>query len=345
MSPAVPHDGQAQPARPLPIVLRISRRNKRLHQTASVIVSRCGQSGKHFAGLAMQRCPIDTLMEVANGIRLGGVVGWRMGKTRLPTHFVSHGGGPWPWLEGEQRRAYERLERSLREIPARIGRLPRAFLIVTGHWETEAFAVSSAEAPGMIYDYRGFPEHTYHIHYRAPGCPALAEEVAGLLQGTGLAAGLDPAQGFDHGTFSVMQVIRPEADVPVVQLSVRRDFDPAAHIRAGQSLAPLRDRDVLILGSGLSYHNLRLWGAAAREPSAAFDAWLQAVLLRRSPARREAALLDWAKAPAARLAHPREDHLLPLMVAVGAAGDDAAVCDYHEDHFMGAVTASSFRFG
>jgi aromatic ring-opening dioxygenase catalytic subunit (LigB family) len=142
-----------------------------------------------------------------------------------------------------------------------------------------------------------------------------------------------------------MEIIRPDADVPVVQLSVRQDFDPAAHIRAGRALAPLRDRGVLIVGSGFSFHNLRLWGESARAPSAMFDAWLQDALLHHSPQEREAILRDWAKAPAARLAHPREDHLLPLMVAVGAADGDPAVCDYHEDDFMGAITASSFRFG
>jgi aromatic ring-opening dioxygenase catalytic subunit (LigB family) len=268
-----------------------------------------------------------------------------MTQTRLPTYFVSHGGGPWPWLEGDVRRAYGQLEASLQAMLGAVGPLPRAILMVTGHWETAEFAVSSGAAPGMIYDYGGFPEHTYHIRYPAPGDPALATRVAELLQGAGIAAHADATRGFDHGTFSVMQVMRPEADIPVVQLSVRHDLDPAAHIRAGKALAPLRDDGILIVGSGLTYHNLRQWNAAAAQPSAAFDSWLQEALVANSGAAREAMLDDWAHAPAARLAHPREDHLLPLMVAVGAASADAGACVYHQDDFMGSITASSFRFG
>lgn len=267
-----------------------------------------------------------------------------MTQSSLPTYFLSHGGGPWPWLDGDIRRAFDRLEQSLKVIPDAIGGLPRAILMVTGHWEESEFTASAGAAPGMIYDYGGFPEHTYSIRYPAPGDPRLAARAVELLRESGLGADTDEGRGFDHGTFSVMQVMRPEADVPVVQLSVRRDMDPAAHLAAGRALSPLRSEGVLIVGSGLSYHNLRLWGAAAAAPSAAFDAWLQDVLVNKAPTAREAALINWAQAPAARMAHPREDHLLPLMVAVGAAGDGAGSCVYHEDQFMGSITASSFRF-
>jgi aromatic ring-opening dioxygenase catalytic subunit (LigB family) len=128
-----------------------------------------------------------------------------------------------------------------------------------------------------------------------------------------------------------------------VQLSLRRGLDPAEHLALGRALAPLRDEGVLILGSGFSFHNLRLYGSAGREPSVAFDAWLQAALP--SAQGRDERLQGWAQAPASRLAHPREEHLLPLMVAAGAAEGDAAACSYHETEFMGGVTASSFRFG
>ena len=268
-----------------------------------------------------------------------------MASIRLPTYFVSHGGGPWPWLEGEIRHAYGALERSLKTMLVEIGGLPRAILMVTGHWETAEFIVSADAKPGMIYDYGGFPEYTYRIRYPAPGDPALAARVVELLRAAGLGAATDATRGFDHGTFSVMQAMRPEADVPVVQLSVRHDMDPLTHLLAGKALAPLRDEGILIVGSGLTYHNLRLWGEAAAQPSAAFDAWLQDALVAKTSAAREAMLCDWAHAPAARIAHPREDHLLPLMVAVGAAGEDAGTCVYHEDDFMGSITASSFRFG
>jgi aromatic ring-opening dioxygenase catalytic subunit (LigB family) len=268
-----------------------------------------------------------------------------MTHTKFPTYFLSHGGGPWPWLEGDVRRAYVALEASLAGLLATLPALPKAILMVTAHWETRDFALSSSPTPAMLYDYGGFPEHTYHIHYKAPGQPDLAARATGLLQAAGLASHMDAERGFDHGTFSLMQVVRPQADIPVVQLSVQLDMNPQAHIAAGKALAPLRDEGVLIIGSGLSYHNLRLWGAGAAQPSAAFDAWLQAALVAHSSTEREKLLHIWAQAPAARIAHPREDHLLPLMVAVGAANEEAGVCIYHESDFMSSITASSFRFG
>ena len=196
----------------------------------------------------------------------------------------------------------------------------------------------------MIYDYGGFPPHTYQIRYPAPGAPAIAARVQALLQQAGIPVAMDEERGFDHGTFTPLYAMYPEADVPVVQLSIQRDYDPEAHLALGRALAPLREEGVLIVGSGLSYHNLRAFGAAARGPSEAFDGWLHGVMSA-PPGERAAALRDWAKAPAARIAHPQEDHLIPLMVAAGAAEGEAAHRVYHERDFMGGVTASSYRFG
>ena len=262
-----------------------------------------------------------------------------------PVLVLSHGGGPWPWLDGEFRRSFDWLEASLKAIPAQLPAQPRAVLAVSGHWEEPAFTVSTAARPGMVYDYFGFPEHTYHISYPAPGAPGVADRVAQLAAGAGIPVGSDPTRGLDHGTFSMLKPIWPDAHVPVVSLSLRADYDPAAHLALGRALAPLRDEGVLIVGSGLSYHNLRRFDPSAREPSAAFDGWLRHALTEVSPALREAALLEWESAPAARIAHPREDHLIPLMVAVGAAGDDRGVCIYSQPDLRGGITASSYRFG
>jgi aromatic ring-opening dioxygenase catalytic subunit (LigB family) len=267
------------------------------------------------------------------------------GLGRLPTYFISHGGGPWPWLEGDFRRNFDTLEASLKDMPRQLGRTPSAVLVISGHWETPAFSVMAAAEPAMVYDYSGFPEHTYRIRYPAPGSPVLAERVHKLLEAAGIPAGLDTQQGFDHGTFAPLFAIYPEANVPIVQLSLKRGYDPAAHLSAGRALAPLRDENVLIVGSGLSYHNLRNMGPAAAAPSKAFDDWLQQTLIGASPEVREQRLLDWEHAPAARQSHPREDHLIPLMVAVGAAEHDIATCVYHEATLFGGTTASSFRFG
>jgi len=265
--------------------------------------------------------------------------------SRLPTYFVSHGGGPWPWMKDQYGSAYAPLEASLVDIKRQVGTRPKAVLVVSSHWETEDFMVSSGAAPGMIYDYGGFPPHTYQIRYPAPGQPQLAQRVAALLNEAGHPAGLDAARGFDHGTFSMLAPVYPDADMPVVQLSIRHGYDPALHLAAGRALAPLRDEGVLILGSGLSFHNLRQFGPAGAQASHAFDTWLQHVLLELAPAERVAAMLDWRASPSAHQAHPREDHLVPLWVALGAAEQEAAACVYHEDSFFGALTVSSFRFG
>ena len=264
---------------------------------------------------------------------------------RLPTYFVSHGGGPWPWLKAQYGSTYDQLEHSLVDIKRQVGTRPKAVLVITGHWEAPEFMVSSGAAPGMIYDYGGFPAHTYQVKYPAPGDPQLAQRVTDLLGAAGLKAGQDPARGFDHGTFSMLYPIYPEAEMPVVQLSIRHDLDPLAHVQAGRALAALRSEGVLIMGSGLSYHNLRQFGPGGKVASHQFDGWLQQVLLELPPAERKVALLHWSEAPYARMAHPREDHLLPLMVAFGAAEDEPAACVYHEDDFFGSLTVSSFRFG
>jgi len=262
----------------------------------------------------------------------------------LPTYFVSHGGGPWPWMKDQYGPAYDKLEASLRAMRLENGDAVRAVLVVASHWETPEFMVSSGAAPGMIYDYGGFPPHTYSVSYPAPGDPALAERVAALLTAAGHPSRLDPARGFDHGTFSMLYPVYPEALTPVVQLSLRRDLDPGAHLAAGRALAPLRDEGVLIIGSGLSYHNLRQFGPSGAVASRAFDGWLQEAMAR-GPVERSAALVRWDQAPMARKAHPREEHLLPLMVAVGAAEQEPAACVYHEEDFFGSLTVSSFRFG
>ena len=264
---------------------------------------------------------------------------------RQPVFFLSHGGGPWPWLDGEFRRSFDWLEASLKALPAEMHEPPRAVLEVSGHWEEAAFTVSSAAQPAMVYDYYGFPEHTYHISYPAPGSPELAARVIDLGRAAGIAIGNDPSRGFDHGTFSMMQPMYPDAQIPVVSLSMRHGYDPDEHIALGAALAPLRDEGVVIMGSGLSYHNLRMFDPRAAAPSAAFDAWLRRSLTGHDPAARIAALEHWDEAPAARIAHPREDHLIPLMVAVGAAGADPATCIYSQADLRGGVTASAWRFG
>lgn len=262
---------------------------------------------------------------------------------RLPTYFISHGGGPWPWI-AQMRAGFAALETALARMPREIGVTPEAVLMVSGHWEAPEFRVMHAARPGMVYDYGGFPPETYRIVYPAPGAPAIAERAAALIAGAGLPAALDDRQGYDHGTFVPAYVMYPDANVPVFQVSLQHGYDPETHLALGRALTPLRDEGVLIVGSGLSYHNLRLFGPQARVPSTAFDTWLGGVL-ERPPADRTAALVDWETAPYARICHAEEDHLIPLHVALGAAEGEPATRTYHEEGIFGGVTASSWRFG
>lgn len=261
----------------------------------------------------------------------------------LPTYFISHGGGPWPWMP-DRRKQLAPLEASLANMPNEIGCTPRAVLMISGHWEADDFAVMASSNPPMVYDYYGFPAYTYEIKYAAPGAPAVARRVAELLTAANLPTHLDHNQGFDHGTFAPLEIMYPAADVPVLQVSLKHGYDPREHLALGRALAPLRGEGILIVGSGLSYHNLRRFGPAAREPSAAFDAWLDNAM-NSDPRRRTELLIDWETAPAARDCHPKEDHLVPLMAAVGAAESEKATRVYHDTNAYGGVTASSYRFG
>jgi aromatic ring-opening dioxygenase catalytic subunit (LigB family) len=263
--------------------------------------------------------------------------------TRMPTYFISHGGGPWPWMP-DWRAMFVNLEASFMQMVRDLPERPAAILMISGHWEDDSFAVMASAAPPMVYDYQGFPPHTYRIVYPAPGAPALARRAADLIAAAGLPVRLDPAQGFDHGTFVPAYVMYPDASVPLFQVSLRKGYDPADHFALGRALAPLRDAGVLILGSGLSYHNLRLFGPGAKEPSEAFDAWL-AETLALLPADRTRRLIRWEEAPFARVCHKEEDHLVPLFAALGAAEGDAARMVYHDTGLFGGVTASSYRFG
>ncbi|HTZ71513.1 MAG TPA: class III extradiol ring-cleavage dioxygenase [Acetobacteraceae bacterium] len=240
------------------------------------------------------------------------------GHARQPTLFIPHGGGPCFFMD-DPRGVWIGMAAFLRSLPGRLTAPPSAILVISGHWETEGFAFSGAAHPPLIYDYYGFPKETYSLRYDVPGAPALAEKAAKLLGAAGVRAAVDDARGLDHGVFVPMKVAFPEAAIPVVEMSVDRDLDPALHLAAGQVLAPLRDEGVLIIGSGMSFHNMRGYGDPRfTAPSEQFDAWLTQSLALPGPARAER-LRAWETAPAARLCHPQAEHLLPLMVAAGAA--------------------------
>jgi aromatic ring-opening dioxygenase catalytic subunit (LigB family) len=207
----------------------------------------------------------------------------------------------------------------LGELPAGLPMQPRAILVVSGHWETPGFMLTANPKPSLLFDYYGFPPHTYQLRYDAPGAPDLALRAAQLLREAGFSAGLDAQRGLDHGVFVPLKMIYPQAQLPVVELSLDRSLDASLQLAVGRALAPLRDEGVLLLCAGMSFHNLRALGdARATLPAQQFDTWLgHAASL---PGTERADMLEhWQDAPAARFCHPRPEHLLPLMVAAGAS--------------------------
>ena len=266
--------------------------------------------------------------------------------TVLPTYYLCHGGGPWHVMGGDWGRGHAGLRQCLEGLAVEIDALrPQAVLLVSAHWEAAEFRVQAQAKPPLLYDYGGFPPDTYQLRYAASGAPTLAVRVQSLLHEAGLDATADTERGYDHGVFVPMALLRPAADLPVLQLSLQAGLDPARHLAAGRALAVLRQEGVLIIASGSSWHNLHLLGPAAHEPSLAWDGWLQQTLTGCGGAERSNRLSDWQDAPAARLAHPREEHLLPLMVAVGAAENAVGVCNYREQRVFGGPTLSGYRFG
>ena len=264
---------------------------------------------------------------------------------RLPTLYIPHGGGPCFFMEWTMgpKDTWDRMAAWLRGLDASLPERPKQLLVISGHWEEPVPTVTSSAAPPLLYDYSGFPPETYELQWPAPGAPELAERVRRLLSNAGMESGADSSRGFDHGVFVPLKVAYPEARLPTVQLSLREGLDPSEHLAIGRALTPLRDEGVLILGSGMSYHNMRgFMSSRAKVDSERFNAWL-ADAVSQDPRRRDELLVHWDAAPSARQSHPREEHLLPLMVAAGAAGGDRGRVDFR-DEVMGAVV-SAIRFG
>ena len=249
----------------------------------------------------------------------------------------------WTWGPAD---TWDATRHFLETLAATLPETPKAIVVISGHWEEPAFTVSAAESPRLIFDYSGFPEATYRLTWPAPGDPELAQRVNALLTGAGLPSAVSQTRGFDHGVFVPLKVAFPEATIPVVALSLAAAsngaLDPALHLAAGCALRPLRDQGVLIVGSGMSFHNLRgYFQPGTAERARAFDAWLtQAV---ESPAAVRAALLtEWRKAPFATYAHPREEHLIPLMVAAGAGGEGLGTHIFSGEPMGAAISAYRF---
>jgi aromatic ring-opening dioxygenase catalytic subunit (LigB family) len=262
---------------------------------------------------------------------------------KQPVLFISHGGGPWPYVDA-LKQMYPNTESELRRLPARLPARPKAVLVISGHWEARQFSVSTSQHPSMEYDYSGFPAHTYHIRYQAPGDPAVAERAANLLASSRIEIAKDPSRGFDHGVFVPLGLMFPQADMPIVMLSIKSNYNAAEHLALGRALAPLRDEQVLIVGSGLTYHNMQGFGRDSSTAVAqSFTNYLNDAITLSDGKERDQRLLHWESAPQARLAHPHEDHLLPLLAAAGAAGSDSGQVLFDENIMK--IPMTSYAFG
>ncbi|MBT2998068.1 MAG: dioxygenase [Candidatus Thiodiazotropha sp. (ex Ctena orbiculata)] len=244
--------------------------------------------------------------------------------------FLSHGGGPMPLLGDE---GHREMVACLREMAGAMDK-PSAIIVVSAHWEEAVATITAGEKPPLVCDYYGFPQESYSIEYPCPGEPSLAGRIQGMLRKAGMEAELDDQRGFDHGLFVPLKIMYPEADVPCVQLSLVNSLDSSHHIRIGQALGQLKDDNLLIIGSGFSFHNMRAFfapdSAESRKMNESFEAWLIDTCSNDALQEDERIqrLNNWQNAPHARYCHPREEHLLPLHLCYGIA--QSACSDYYE---------------
>ncbi len=234
--------------------------------------------------------------------------------------YIPHGGGPMPLL-GEP--GHADLVTYLRGLEAEIGR-PSAIVVVSAHWEESTPTITANPHPELYFDYYGFPPETYEYSYPAPGSADLVDRLATSLGEAGLEPRLDASRGFDHGMFVPLMLMYPDASIPVVQVSLIDGLDASAHVELGEALRPAISNDMLVLGSGMSFHNMGAFGAGEDEGNRLFDEWLEATCTAEmDEASRRSALVGWESAPAARYNHPREEHLVPLHVCYGIGGGAA----------------------
>ncbi|TMW59556.1 hypothetical protein Poli38472_004625 [Pythium oligandrum] len=261
---------------------------------------------------------------------------------KQPSVFVPHGGGPMPLMNEPSHRAMIKwLTNFQRDF---VTTKPDAIVLVTAHWEGRVTQITSSAAPELFYDYYGFPPEAYQIKYPAPGHSELAARIQKLLASQNIPSQLDAKRGYDHGVFVPLNLMFPKADIPVVQMSIYASFDPESHIKLGEALRSLREDNILIIGSGLTYHSSKYPRGHANEASVPFHDYLRAALVENTdPAERRRRLQRWTDAPYARGVQPREDHLMPLLVAAGAGLEEPCEEIFYDEIFH-ALT-SGYLFG
>jgi aromatic ring-opening dioxygenase catalytic subunit (LigB family) len=238
--------------------------------------------------------------------------------------YLSHGGGPLPILGDPGHKA---MIDFMKALPQKLIQ-PKAILVISAHWEETVPTLIGSVNPSLFYDYYGFPEQAYDIQYPCPGAPEMVKTISEELNKLGIESRIETNRGLDHGVFIPLKLMYPQANIPTIQISLLKGLDPKKHIELGKALQLLKAKDVLIIGSGFSYHNMEGFFDEDRSVDSkndAFQNWLITTCTKENQNEREQLLIDWEKAPNARYAHPREEHLLPLHVCMGIAGSPAEV--------------------
>jgi len=250
--------------------------------------------------------------------------------------YISHGGGPLPIL-GDS--GHVKMVEFMKYLP-KLLKKPEVIVVVSAHWEEQVVTVLSSPNPKLIYDYYGFPKEAYEIRYPAPGNPEFASKIVSLLNRCEIKSNLDNERGFDHGLYIPLMLMYPDADIPSIEISLAKGLDPSFHFEIGNALSELMNENVLVIGSGFSFHNMKefIWDESKREDKANdfFQDWLIKTCIQSVPLYdRKEQLANWEHAPSARYCHPREEHLLPLHVCAGIAGESMQATKVFDDYILG----------
>jgi 4,5-DOPA dioxygenase extradiol len=257
--------------------------------------------------------------------------------------YLSHGGGPLPIL-GDATHA--RMNAFMQDLPKEIA-LPKAIVVVSAHWEEAVPTICGGQSTKLHYDYYGFPKESYELKYPIRGDEELSDRIRVLVKARGFEPGIDHDRGFDHGVFIPLMLMYPDASIPVVQISLVKGLDPLTHIHLGEALKPLMNENVLLIGSGFSFHNMKAFDWAGGEQkddrNNDFQNHLKGLFASGTPrAAVQSELISWTQMPHARYCHPREEHLLPLHVCFGAASGASKIL--FDDYILGK-RAIALRWG
>jgi len=256
--------------------------------------------------------------------------------SRLPAFFISHGAPNLLLQKKDPTYAFlQNLGREIKKLS------PKAILSISAHWEEPQFSITSNEQPETIYDFGGFEDEMYQMRYPAKTSPELIDHLSDLLSKSHIPFKLHNNRGFDHGTWSPLKIMLPEADIPVVQISLLRSLDPSKHYDLGKALAPLRDEGFLVFGSGGVTHNL----GSSRSMNNVngykqFEQFVTESITQRTESERETLLKDFPSHPQARLSHPRTEHFLPLLVVAGTGGPGTRI----HDEWQASFSLAAYKF-